>query len=93
MGVDQRVVQADAARRPHHRKDVLVVLHHDCDGIPLAQALFPEVVGQAISAGLQFGETHHGPGGMQDQRGLVRINMRSDLLYPPAKPTAAIAFS
>src|SRR6185437_11189670 len=90
VGVDRHVVQTAAPSRPHHRVDVLVVLHQDGDRVTLAQTRLAEPARQSVGAGLEVVESDDGPGRVQDDSRFVGADIRADLhaqTVPPPKLT------
>src|SRR6476620_1272859 len=84
VGADHRVVQATAPRRPHHRRQMLVVLHEHRDGVAFDQPCLAEVVGQPVGARLKFLARHNGSGRMDDEGRLVGggVGMLANLHAP-----------
>ena len=73
VGVDRHVVQTAAARRPHDGVVMLVVLHQNGDGVAFAKTVLAEEVGEAVGAGLEFGECQDRPRRMDDDGRLVGV--------------------
>ena len=79
VGIDQRVVQTAAPRRPHHRVDMFVVLQDGGDGVAFPQAHFAEVVSQLIRPPLQLAETDDRARWMQNQSRFCGLRVLADL--------------
>ena len=73
VGADHRVVQPAAPRRPHHRVQVLVVLHQHRDGVALDEACPPEAVREPVGPRLHLRETYLLTRRVQDDGGPVGV--------------------